>query len=80
MAAHCLRELSPDQPPTAAALLRATRDPDASVRRAALTSLAGVGADDPGIASRLAEVASQDSDPGSRALAERSLERIRSPQ
>ena len=40
MAAHCLRELAPDLPETAAALVGATSDGDLAVRRAAFTALA----------------------------------------
>lgn len=42
MAAHCLRELAPDRPEAAHALVAATRDPDPAVRRGALVALAGV--------------------------------------
>lgn len=80
MAAHCLRALAPGEPSTAEALLRATRDRDASVRRAALTDLASQGGGDPAVASRLREVASRDSDPASRALADRCLARLGAAQ
>ena len=42
MATFCLRELAPDQPSAAQALLEASRDGDAHVRRAALTAMAGL--------------------------------------
>jgi HEAT repeat protein len=42
MATFCLRELAPDQPAAAQALLEASRDDDAHVRRAALTAMAGL--------------------------------------
>jgi HEAT repeat protein len=80
MSIYCLRELAPDRPETADALLRATRDPDAGVRRAALTSLASVWDPAPGVAARLAEVSTRDPDPASRALAGRSLARLRGAQ
>jgi len=42
MATFCLRELAPDQPAAAQALLEASRDRDTHVRRAALTAMAGL--------------------------------------
>ncbi len=42
MATLCLRELAPDRPAAALALVEASRDPDASVRRAAVTAMAGL--------------------------------------
>ena len=42
MATFCLRELAPDRPAAAQALLEASRDDDAHVRRAALTAMAGL--------------------------------------
>ncbi len=42
MATFCLRELAPDQPAAAQALLEASRDGDTHVRRAALTAMAGL--------------------------------------
>jgi len=42
MASFALRELAPDRPEAARALLAATRDDDEAVRRAAVTALAGL--------------------------------------
>jgi hypothetical protein len=42
MATFCLRELAPDQPAAAQALLEASRDIDTHVRRAAVTAMAGL--------------------------------------
>jgi len=42
MATFCLRELAPDQPAAAQALLEASRDVDTHVRRAAVTAMAGL--------------------------------------
>lgn len=42
MAAFCLRDLAPDDPRTAAALLAASRDGDLRVHRAALSALASL--------------------------------------
>jgi len=75
MAAHCVRELGADSPESARALLEATRDPERSVRRAALTALAGLAqpSRDASLA-RLEEIARADPDPELRALAGRALE------
>lgn len=69
MAAHCLRELAPDQAACAAALLDASRDPDLGVRRAALTAAAGLLDPPRALAERLREVAEADPDAASRRLA-----------
>lgn len=69
MAAHCLRELAPDQAACAAALLDASRDPDLRVRRAALTAAAGLMDPPRALAERLREVADADPDAASRRLA-----------
>jgi len=69
MAAHCLRELAPDEPQTAQVLLEATRDRDLRVRRASLSALAAVGDPPPAVAERLLEVSSADADAASRCIA-----------
>lgn len=74
MAAYALRELAPDVPQAAHALLDASRDSDAQVRRAALTALANLMDAPPAVAARLREVAGSDADPTARRLAERALE------
>ncbi len=76
MAAHALRELAPDEPRCAAALLAASRDADRSVRRAALTALAGLLGPPPEVLERLQEVAAGDADAASRRLAAAALEKL----
>ena len=73
MAAHCLRELAPDLPECADALIAASRDASPSVRRAALTALAGLRAPPPGVRERLRETRAREPDPSLRALADRAL-------
>lgn len=53
MACHCLRELAPDLPETAAALLDASRDPEPGVRRAGLASMASLLRPPPAVVERL---------------------------
>jgi uncharacterized protein (DUF2336 family) len=74
MAAYALRELAPDVPQAAHALLAASRDSESQVRRAALTALANLMDPPPAVATRLREVADGDADPTARRLAERALE------
>jgi HEAT repeat protein len=69
MAAHCLRELAPDEPETARVLLAATRDRDLRVRRASLSALAGLDEPPPAVAERLLEVSTADADTASRCIA-----------
>jgi HEAT repeat protein len=78
MALHALRELAPDDPRSAAALLAACADPERSVRRAALTAVAGLLAPPPEVATRLAELAASDPDAACRRLAGAALEKLRS--
>jgi HEAT repeat protein len=73
MAAYCVRELAPEQPESASALLDATRDSDVLVRRAALTALAGLSDPAPEIFERLSEIMDDPSDPGSRRIAAHAL-------
>jgi HEAT repeat protein len=69
MAAFCLRDLAPDDPRTAAALLAASRDGDLRVHRAALSALAALLAPPPEVEARLREVLEQDPDRASRRIA-----------
>jgi HEAT repeat protein len=78
MAVACLRELAPERPESAAALLDASRDPDVGVRRAAFTALPALAPfAEPGpIAARCREAAGDDPDASVRSLAERARELI----
>jgi HEAT repeat protein len=79
MAAFALRELAPDHPETARALLEATGDDDRHVRRAAVTALAGLLAPPPEVVERLAALCA-DPDPTLARLARLARERLeRSP-
>jgi len=69
MAAFCLRDLAPDDPRTAAALLAASRDGDLRVHRAALSALAALLAPPPEVEERLREALEQDPDGASRRIA-----------
>jgi len=73
MAAHCLRELGPELPESASALLAGTRDPDRSVRLAALTALAGLADPSREVFDRLMEIIADPSDAASRKIAAYSL-------
>jgi HEAT repeat protein len=73
MAAYCLRELAPEHPESARALLDATRDSEVQVRRAALTALAGLTDPSQDVFDRLSEVVDEPSDPGSRRIAAHAL-------
>jgi hypothetical protein len=64
-----LRTLAPDRPEAARVLLAATRDADGSVRRAAVTALAGLLDPPPEVAARLGELRA-DRDPALARLAE----------
>jgi HEAT repeat protein len=75
MAAFALRELAPDHPETARALLEATGDDDRHVRRAAVTALAGLLDPPPAVAARLAALRA-DPDPTLARLAALALERM----
>ncbi len=76
MAVHCVRELGADCPESARALLQATRDRDRSVRRAALTALAGIAQPSREALERLREVASDPRDAASQRLAARALDAL----
>lgn len=73
MAAHCLRELGPERPESTRALLEGTRDPDRSVRLAALTALAGLTDPSREVFDRLMEIIADPSDVASRKMAAYSL-------
>jgi len=73
MAAHCVRELGPERPESTRALLEGTRDPDRSVRHAALTALAGLTDPSREVFDRLMEIIIDPSDATSRKMAAYSL-------
>ena len=73
MAAHCVRKLGPERPESTRALLEGTRDSDRSVRRAALTALAGLTDPSREVFARLMEVITDPSDATSRKMAAYSL-------
>lgn len=75
MAAFALREVAPDHPETARALVEATGDDDRHVRRAAVTALAGLLDPPPAVAEQLAALRG-DPDPTLARLAALALERI----
>lgn len=64
-----LREAAPGDPHTVSAHLAASRDPDAGLRRLALTGLAGLGPADVAVWKRLAEVLGEADDPVERRVA-----------
>jgi len=74
MAAFALRELAPDRPEAAGALLEASRDADVQVRRAALTAMTSLMDPPEAVRRRLAEVAAGDADGPARRIAGRALE------
>jgi HEAT repeat protein len=76
MALYGLRELAPDRPEAAAALLAASGDGDVALRRAALTALAAVEAPPPAVLDRLAAVLASDPDPASCRIAAAALAEI----
>jgi HEAT repeat protein len=76
MATFCLRELAPDQPAAAQALLEASRDTDTQLRRAALTAMAGLLDPPPMVTARLVE-ALDDADLVSAGLAALALGEVR---
>jgi HEAT repeat protein len=73
MATHCVRELGPERPESTRALLEGTRDPDRSVRHAALTALAGLTDPSREVFDRLMEVIADTSDAPIRKMAAYSL-------
>ena len=77
MATYCLRELAPDRPEAAAALLAASREPDIALRRAALSALASLIDPSPAVLDRLTEAQARDDDPTSRRIAGVALECVK---
>lgn len=69
MALFCLRELAPDDPHAAAALLEASLDADPSLRRAAVTALAALLDPPPEVTARLRQALADARDPVVRRLA-----------
>jgi HEAT repeat protein len=76
MAMHCLRELAPDLPEAASALVGASRDANPALVRAALTAMAGLFRPPSAVLERL-EQAREDPDPAARLIAERALQGYR---
>jgi HEAT repeat protein len=76
MATHCLRELGPERPESTRALLEGTRDSDRLVRRAALTSLAGLTDPTREVFERLAEAIADPSDSANRRAAAHALDAL----
>jgi len=77
MAVACVRELAPEHPETAAALLEISREADPGLRRAAFTALPAAAPFTPdGLAARCREAADDDADASVRTLAARALELI----
>lgn len=84
MAVSCLRELAPEHPEAAAALLDAAADPDAGLRRAAFTALPSIAACQPpdgaaraALEARCGEAAGSDPDASVRTLADRARALVR---
>lgn len=69
MAAFALRELAPDRPEAARALLQASRDADRDVRRAATSALGGLLDPPREVPARLVEALDADPDAGVRRIA-----------
>lgn len=73
MALFCLRELAPERPEAAQALLSASHEDDVALRRAALAAMAALEDPPPEVGARLAEVFRSDPDDASRRLAASAL-------
>jgi len=69
MAAFCVRELGADDPRSAAALVRASRDADVALRRAALSCLAALLDPPHGVEERLGEALAEEPDGACRRIA-----------
>ncbi len=69
MALYCLRELAPDEASCAQVIVAATRDPDRTVRHAALTALASLSEAPQTVIDRLVEVTGDTTDPASQRIA-----------
>ena len=73
MALFALRALAPDRPESARVILEASRSPDVTLRRVALSACAGLATPPENIPERLAEVLQCDPDPASRRCAAAAL-------
>jgi HEAT repeat protein len=73
MATHCVGKLGPERSESTRALLAGSRDPDRSVRHAALTALAGLTDPSREVFDRLTEAVADPSDATSRKIAAHSL-------
>ena len=76
MATYCLRELAPDRPEAAAALLEASRDRDRVLHRAGLTALAALVEPPAAVVERLVAALEDDPDPASQRIAAAALGEI----
>ena len=76
MATYCLRELAPDRPEAAIALLEASRDRERGLHRAGLTALAALLEPPAAVVERLVEALGDDPDPASRRIAAAALGEI----
>lgn len=76
MAGFCLRELAPDRPESARALVEASCDADLHVRRGALAAMASLLDPPADVARRLLQVLDADADPNSRRIASVALGEI----
>jgi HEAT repeat protein len=76
MATYCLRELAPDRPEAAAALLEASRDRDRGLHRAGLTALAALVEPSGAVVERLVEALEDDPDLARRRIAAAALGEI----
>ncbi len=76
MARHCLRELAPDDPAVAQALLEGTRDPDVPARRAAYAALTALLEAPAELLEALGEALSKEPDPACRRIATAALAAI----
>lgn len=73
MARHCLREIAPDDPAVAQALLEGTRDPDIPARRAAYAALTALLEAPSDLLDALGEALSSEPDPACRRIATAAL-------
>lgn len=76
MARHCLRELAPDDPAAAEALLAGTGDPDVAARRAAYAALTALLDPPKAVLLSLGEALSSEPDPACRRIATAALAAI----
>ncbi len=76
MATYCLRELAPDLPEAAAALLAATHERDVTLRRSALSALASLIDPPPAAVARLIEALTRETDAACRQISATALGEI----